>query len=336
MISESRSNESVILYFQPEIPQEPLIDALAAPGGLKYSPSVRWRLLTARASWFAKIIGFTAFIVIVSYLVIITAKPAGGNEEYIIAGILLMIGAPLWAIWSMLKVFESAGGSTPQDSASRFYSELLCHLFRNHGKAFSILAPPVLDLKGNNTIAHFSAEWNKVEVLVKSTISQIVQVRECCHNCDRELIGMWTQECWHVNDELLREKDSVRCNKCDTIYCKKCFVCLLDERQCLKCDTKLAHEALQVLIADPEIGVSFELDSIKIIGAAANGVVEIAAQLRTSCTYNPPWPTSDNEIRNPNWSGFLRCVFHNATVKIGECWYLLAGEPGRVLKEVAA
>lgn len=331
MTSKSCSNVSALLTFQPDIPQNALLAALAAPNGAKLSSRSKRRLLAANASWFFKIIGFTTLIVIVSLLVIVTAKPAGGNEEYIIAGILLIIGAPVWAIWTMLKAFESAPGSTPQESASCFYSELLCNLFGNYGKAFSMLAPPVLEASEKNAIAQLSAEWNKVKELIKAAVSKAVQVKTRCHNCDEPRTGMWTQESWHLQDELLRERDAVRCHSCGAIYCKKCFVRLFDRRQCLKCNTALEHEALEVFIADPEIRVSFELESINLIGASAEGVVEIAAHLRTSSTYSPPWPTSDSQNRSPNWSGFLKCVFHNSAVRIGERWFLLSGEPGALL-----
>ncbi len=313
-----------ILKFQPDILQDEIDEALKISKGFKYPKKKLFELFVGRMSWFFKMFLVCAIIMIVGILLAASAKELG-KSIYMFLAILVVIGAPLWFLWSLFRAFRSSAGQSAKSSTKSFYSELFINLFTNYTRAFLVLSPSTID---KFSLSEFSKTWKSTLEQIKSRITELIQEKTQCSVCGKEGIGILTKEKWQIKDSIMRSEDFLHCCKCKSIYCPSCFINLKKSRVCPNCETPLKGEALKIFINKPDIVVSFNLSSIDAMENEQERVANIVCKMTTSSTYNTPWTTTDDKPKYVSSKGNLECWFHNKAVKIGTKWYLIKGQPG--------
>jgi len=333
----------IAITFSPSVSSKDIEEALDAQVDARSSQNLQAQLSEEKKAFRLKLLkacagtlAFSLFLMLLGSLILRGRQPyIAGMRLYVL--FIVLIGALF--ILALIVVFFADLFPPPQKKPEGifqgFYGNLL-GAWPSYHKAYRMLAPSTM---ARMPLAHFRKAWERVPETLKSLVA--TQDKACCSKCGKEGFGLWTfpsggqfivltGEVILSNKYLASSQDFFHCPKCEWVYCASCFLALPGRGACQGCSTLLKGRALKTLMVKPDIicGYLLAQDRSKVVEQEPGKTARIICEIKStdSSQYSAPWEKS--QYHKLGEKGVLTCRFHNAAVRIGERWYVVAGDPG--------
>lgn len=215
----------------------------------------------------------------------------------------------------------------------RFYSSLCIEGNTSDFKTYLVLAPNTMLQVSED---EFQKNWDELDQTIKTEVKN--QDSAACTECGQKFEGLWAVSTYWFKDYYLKENlILLRCPKCESVFCSKCYVNLKDRHTCPKCSKKMKEiapkilrEGLDTFIPNPKLIKLAYLSDIKVDQKSDN-----SADILCEVTYNYKYediiePSSGSTPKQIELGdrGKVICQFKNKAVKIVNEWRLIAANPG--------
>lgn len=203
-------------------------------------------------------------------------------------------------------------------------------------KTYLVLAPnAMLELSENEFNKTWNEFWNEFDQTIETEVKN--QEIATCTECGKKFEGIWAVDKYWFKDDALREMQILlRCLKCESVYCSRCYLNLKNWHTCKKCGEQMKEigpaiirEGFVTFIPNPILIKQAFISDIKVDQKGDN-----LADTLCEVTYNYKY----KDIVQMRYGGLREialgdrgkviCQFTNKAVKIGNEWRLIAAKPG--------
>jgi hypothetical protein len=327
----------ITVTFSPSISSRDIAEALGGQATAHSSEALKAQLSEEAKAHRRKLLGASVAGVAFGLVLIMCGffMPYGG-PYFKILGLFVLLASVLWFISGFISDWFPPPQNKPEGVFDGFYQNLLGPL-PNYNKAYRMLAPASM---ARMPLTDFRKAWETVPETLRQLVA--TQDKAYCSRCGKEGFGLWTfpsggqlivvgAEVVLSNKYLASSRDFVHCPKCECVYCASCFLALPDRGACQGCSTLLKGKGLKTMMVEPAIRCSYQVqDTSKVVEQEPQGTTtHIICEIKsTNSEYSAPWEKLQSKYHKLGEKGVLTCRFHNAAVRIGEKWYVVAGDPG--------